>query len=349
MTLGGQERVLAEWLAAGESAAAEVPDAARRASLAAFLAESASLAPQIMLYTLRRSGFSEVAGWQVVARGRELRVAPCFTPLLQRWHLLLEEEGWLECEGDCWRLAGHAPDLGALEQRIDDARHRLRQLMCWLEQGHTLAAALFSTPEQLEDWLAAPVLLPSTVPGLHQLLHQPGIIDDYFSGILAEIVPLLLAEQGSDAPLLIGCRHTLAFRRGLPPGAPPSVVIDLQQPLAAQLAAGERYTALLTSGLFSHRAPQQLLGELHGWLQPGAPLLLLENSAERPLHWVTPAALRAHAVGDSDCPFSAAADEARCRQQLEQAGYQLLAVWPQPATAMAFCGQRLLLARVARG
>ncbi|QUG76743.1 hypothetical protein GKQ23_17880 [Erwinia sp. E602] len=342
------DELSADWQHAVRQAAGNLPEPARLASLAAFLAESASLAPQLMLHALQRSGFTDPASWQIASRCRELRLDACFTPLLERWHLQLWEEGWLENADEGWRLAGHAPDLGALEQRTDDARHRLRQLMGWLEQGHTLAAALFSTPEQLEDWLAAPVLLPSTVPGLHQLLHQPGIIDDYFSGILAEIVPLLLAEQGSDAPLLIGCRHTLAFRRGLPPGAPPSVVIDLQQPLAAQLAAGERYTALLTSGLFSHRAPQQLLGELHGWLQPGAPLLL-ENSAERPLHWVTPAALRAHAVGDSDCPFSAAADEARCRQQLEQAGYQLLAVWPQPATAMAFCGQRLLLARVARG
>lgn len=349
MTLGGQERVLAEWLAAGGSAAAEVPDAARRASLAAFLAESASLAPQIMLYTLRRSGFSEVAGWQVVARGRELRVAPCFTPLLQRWHLLLEEEGWLECEGDCWRLAGHAPEPWALEQRIDDAIHRLSQLMSWLDESSALATALFSGLAQLDEWLVAPVLLPHSPLGLDLLLHVPGILDDYFSGIVASMVPLLQAEPGDCQPLLVGCQRTLAFGRCVLPVSGTGVAVDLRRSLAAQLLPGSRYAGGLFSGLLSEAAAPRLLAELRDWLKPGAPLLLLENSAERPLHWVTPAALRAHAVGDSDCPFSAAADEARCRQQLEQAGYQLLAVWPQPATAMAFCGQRLLLARVARG
>lgn len=348
MSINGVAELQPDWLLAGQRVAATLPDGAQCASLAAFLAESGSLAPQLMLSALLRSGFSTDAGWQIAEQSRALRLDPCFTPLLARWHQQLEEEGWLEQDGAEWRLAQCAPGLAALEQRIDDTRHRLRQLVSWLDDGTVLATALLNDPDQLDSWLAAPLLVPQAQAGLDRLLHLPGMLSRWFSDIVAAITPLLLADVappagGQGGPqLLSGCRHTLPFTQALSVQAVP---VDLQQPLADHLPPHARYHGLMTSGLFSHPAAIPLLQSLQPYLHPGAALLLLENVAERPLHWVTPAALQAQAAGETGCPFSAASDLEQCRETLQQAGFQLQACWPQPDTPMAFCGQRLLVAR----
>lgn len=86
------------------------------------------------------------------------------------------------------------------------------------------------------------------------------------------------------------------------------------------------------------------LSELHTWLKANATLILVENTGEHLLHRVTPAAVQALAYGQPAFRGGSGA-EAHCHQVLQQSGFELLQVWPQAASPMAFCGQRLLVAR----
>lgn len=333
------------WLLAGTHAAGQLPDDRRRAALAAFLAESASLAPLLMLHSLMRLEFCAEDRWQIAERRQQLRIAPCYDELLQRWHLYLLDEGLLDSHDDeFWTLAQCAPAEHQLEQRIDDARHRLRQLMNWLDDADPLADALFSRSQQMDDWLRAPLMAKDVPPhlNLHQLLHLPGIISDYFAGIAASVLPPLLNEIRRDVPSLLALGQT-------PPGvqeclarvAASVVPLDTDRALAAQLPGDSLHDAVVLSDLLNQPDPSHLLAELGPWLAPGALLMLLQNTEERPLHWVTPAAVQAHAragQGEAHC-------EHRCRQMLNQAGFALLESWPQADSPMAFAGQRLFVAR----
>lgn len=333
------------WLRAGSNAAGQLPDDRRRAALAAFLAESESLAPLLMLHSLMRLEFCAEDRWQIADRRQQLRIAPCFDELLQRWHLHLLDEGLLDShDDDIWTLAPCAPAEHQLEQRIDDARHRLRQLMNWLDDATPLADALFSRSMQMEDWLRAPSLAKDWRPdlNLHQLLHMPGIISDYFAGIAVSVLPLLLDESRSDVPSLLALGHTPPRLQDCLTRVAASVVpLDSERSLADQLPGDSLHDAVVLSDLLNQPSPDHLLAELRSWLAPGAVLMLLQNTAERPLHWVTPAAVQAHArVGQLEAHC-----EHRCQQMLNQAGFALLQSWPQADSPMAFTGQRLFVAR----
>ncbi|PRD17373.1 hypothetical protein [Pantoea coffeiphila] len=333
------------WLRAGSNAAGQLPDDRRRAALAAFLAESESLAPLLMLHSLMRLEFCAEDRWQIADRRQQLRIAPCFDELLQRWHLHLLDEGLLDShDDDIWTLSPCAPAEHQLEQRIDDARHRLRQLMNWLDDATPLADALFSRSQQMEDWLRAPSLAKDWRPdlNLHQLLHMPGIISDYFAGIAVSVLPLLLDESRSDVPSLLALGYTPPRLQDCLTRVAASVVpLDSERSLADQLPGDSLHDAVVLSDLLNQPSPDHLLAELRPWLAPGAVLMLLQNTAERPLHWVTPAAVQAHArVGQLEAHC-----EHRCQQMLSQAGFALLQSWPQADSPMAFAGQRLFVAR----
>lgn len=333
--------LIPRWKLAGETAAAQLPDSQRRASLAAFLAESESLAPLLMLQTLQRLGFCDESSWHVASRRQQLRIADCYSELIQHWHQVLEEEGMLECEEDRWSLADCAPAEMRLEQGIDDARHRLRQLMTWLDDAKPLAEALFSQHERIDDWLRAPSLAvqPASLTGLHQLHHHAGIIADYFSGIITSVLPCLLDACHAPRLLTLGARPT-------PDGLPGAVcvVADPCQTLSDQLPQDAQHDAVLASDLLVQPDAAHRLMELHTWLKAEATLILLENTCEHPLHPATPAAVQALAYETSNARAVSCA-EARCQQLLQQAGFELLQVWPQTASPMATCGQRLLVAR----
>lgn len=330
------------WLHAGTAAAGQLPDPQRLASLAAFLAESASLAPLLMLHGLMRLSFCQDDQWQIAARRQQLRIAPCFEGLLERWHQHLLAEGLLENIDDRWTLAQCAPGEQQLEQRIDDARHRLRQLMSWLDDAAPLADALFSPPRQIDDWLCAPALAEDATPAasLHQLLHLPGIISDYFSGIANGVLPLLLGQP----PRLLALGPTpLPLADCLSRIRAEVVQVAPGRTLASQLPGDDLHSAVAIGDLLNQPHPHHLLAELGPWLIPGAALLLTQNVEERPLHWVTPAAVRASVGGERGEPHC----EVRCQQILSRAGFELLQTWPQSGTPMAFSGQRLFVARYA--
>ncbi|MEJ4043055.1 hypothetical protein [Erwinia sp. SLM-02] len=333
------------WLRAGTNAAGELPDDRRRAALAAFLAESESLAPLLMLHSLMRLEFCAEERWQIADRRQQLRLAPCFDDLLRRWHLHLLDEGLLDShDDDVWTLAQCAPAEHQLEQRIDDARHRLRQLMNWLDDATPLADALFNRSQQMEEWLRAPSLAQDRPPdlNLHQLLHLPGMIGDYFAGIAVSVLPLLLDEARGNVPSLLALGQTPPrLQDCLTRVAAAVVPLDSDRPLAAQLPDDSLHDAVVLSDLLSQPDPARLLTDLTAKLVPGGLLMLLQNTAERPLHWVTPAAVQAHArVGQLEAHC-----EHRCRQMLDEAGFSLLQSWPQADSPMAFAGQRLIVAR----
>lgn len=332
---------ISDWQRAGEAAAARLPDSQRRASLAAFLAESESLAPLLMLQVLQRLGFCEEGIWHIASRRQQLRIDDCYSELIQHWHQVLEEEGMLECEEDRWSLADCAPAEMRLEQGIDDARHRLRQLMTWLDDAEPLAEALFSQHERIDDWLRAPSLAvqPETLTGLHQLHHHAGIIDDYFTGIIASVLSSLLGECSTPRLLTLGIWPTVDDLPGVV-----RVTVYPAQSVSGQLRRNALYDAVLASGLLVQADASSRLTELHSWLKADAMLILMENTWEHPLHCATPAAVQALAC--EHAPFQAVScAEGRCQQVLQQSGFELLQVWPQAASPMAACGQRLLVAR----
>jgi len=330
-----------DWQRAGDAAAAQLPDSQRRASLAAFLAESESLAPLLMLQTLQRLGFCDAGSWHIASRSQQLRIADCYSELLQHWHQVLEEEGMLECEDERWSLADCAPAEMRLEQGIDDARHRLRQLMAWLDDAEPLAEALFSQHECIDDWLRTPslALQPASLTGLHQLHHHAGIIDDYFTGIIASVLPCLLDACDTPRLLTLGACAAIDDLAGAV-----WIAAEPGQSLNSQLPQDARHDAVLASDLLVQPDAARRLSELHTWLKANATLILVENTGEHLLHRLTPAAVQALAYGQPAFRGGSGA-EAHCHQVLQQSGFELLQVWPQAASPMAFCGQRLLVAR----
>ena len=330
--------LIPNWLHAGDAAAAQLPDSQRRASLAAFLAESEGLAPLLMLQILQRLGFCEEGIWHIAARRQQLRIADCYSELIQYWHQVLEEEGMLVCEGERWSLAECAPAEMQLEQGIDDARHRLRQLMSWLDDAGPLAEALFSQHERIDDWLRAPSLAPqpASLTGLHQLHHHAGIIADYFTGIIGSVLPVLLDKCHAPRLLTLGACPAIDDLSGAV-----WIAAESAQSLSNQLPQDARHDAVLASDLLVQPDAAHRLMELHRWLKADATLILVENTREHPLHRATPAAVQSLAYDRA----AASCTEMHCHQVLQQAGFELLQVWPQAASPMAACGQRLLVAR----
>lgn len=334
-------RPIADWQRAGEAAAAQLPDSQRCASLAAFLAESESLAPLLMLQTLQRLGFCDEDRWHIASRRQQLRIADCYSELILHWHQVLEEEGMLECEDERWSLANCAPAEMRLEQGIDDARHRLRQLMTWLDDAEPLAEALFSQHERIDDWLRAPSLAvqPASLTGLHQLHHHAGIIDDYFTRIIASVLPCLLNACHPPRLLTLGACPAIDDLADAV-----WIAADPAQPLSNQLPQDVRHDAVLACDLLVQPDAASRLTELHRWLKADATLILVENTAEHLLHRATPAAVQALACGHPAVRGDSCA-EVHCHQVLQQTGFDLLQVWPQAGSPMALCGQRLLVAR----
>lgn len=327
-----------DWHSAGNEAAARLPATERRASLAAFLAESASLAPLLILQTLRRLDFCDAAGWQLLPRCRALRIDPGCDALVAHWHRQLHEEGLLDCDGDRWWIADSAPDEMQLDQRIDDGRHRLRQLSSWLDEGAERIAALFSQHESIDDWLRAPSLARrcAETGGLYPLWHLPGIVSDYFSALAASVLP------GDGAGLL-----AIGEPCGLAENGPQAcwTRVDARYPLASQLAANAVHDGALACDLLQRTDGPQRLNELSRWLRPGALLVVLETTADLPLHWAVPAALRTLADENPHPRPGTAGCATRCEQVLAQGGLDILHSWPQAGDGMAFCGQRLFVAR----
>ncbi|WP_437611379.1 amino acid adenylation domain-containing protein [Erwinia sp. V71] len=367
---------------AGAQAAEQLPEASRIASLCAFQAESESLAPLLMLQILQQLAFCQPQGWLIATRLTELRIAPRFSRLLERWHEALEEEGWLEQDQGLWRLADCAPTEMALAQRLDDGKHRLRQFLSWLDNGSRFADWLFASSHAIENVLREPqlassLLFPDGDSQASEALYQGNIIADYLGSIAAAMLPPLLG--GRDAPQLleIGAGIGGLTASTLPAfsalaamgeyhhtdvspwfsnyaterfGHYPSLRTgryDINQRAAQQHYAAESFDAILAANVL-HNAHHlsATLNDIWLMLKPGCSLLLLEATVDKQLQWVTAAAVLEHAAeGGSSQGDSPLLSESQWRSALTDAGFELIDIWPHAGTPMAFTGQQLFLAR----
>lgn len=369
-------------IAAGTRAAGQLPDPSRIASLCAFQAESEALAPLMMLQNLQKMEFCQPQGWQIGPRLVALKIAPRFMRLLTRWHQILEEEGLLERENGVWRRAKCAPGKMALTQRLDDAQHRLRQCLGWLNEGARFVDWLLASSSAIEHVLREPnlassLLFPEGDSQASEALYQGNIIADYLGRIAAAILPPLLAGQDAPQVLEIGAgiggltASTLPVFAALTTqgeyhytdvspwfshyaeqhfGVYPALRTgryDINQRAAQQQYAAGSMNAILAANVL-HNAHQlsDTLNDIWLMLQPGGSLLLLEATMDKQLQWVTAAAVLEHAAeGGENCGSSPLLSECQWRSALMQAGFETIDVWPHAGTPMAFSGQQLFLAR----
>ena len=164
------------------------------ASLSAFEAESQSLIPLYMLHVLQQMTFCEAPGWRIGERAGALRIAGTFTPLLTRWHQAIENEGWLEQRRGIWYAGECMPPDGAVEQRLDDGRHRLRQFLSGMEDGHRAVGLLFPTISAIESVFREPHPAGGRLFPDMALLAQSGPEADLLKRIAAALWAPIVSE-----------------------------------------------------------------------------------------------------------------------------------------------------------
>lgn len=174
-------------------------------ALPAFHSESESLAPLLMLQVLQRLDFTRFPDWTIASRVKSSGIDPCFLPLLTRWHHLLYEEGLLEPQQEGWRLGGCAPCEMALEQRVDDARHRLRHFLngegpAALFPGGLLADGSFASSDELaavlkKPQMASTLLCSHLKPGTALVLFEPA--SDRLLSWVSAVFMLYFAANGT--------------------------------------------------------------------------------------------------------------------------------------------------------
>lgn len=368
-------------LAAGHHAAERLPEPTRLASLAAFQTESESLAPLMMLHILQQMNFLLPEGWRIETRIQQLRIAPCFRRLLTRWHHSLEEQGLLEQQQGEWRLGECAPTALALEQRLDDGKHRLRQFLTWLDNGPLFADWLFASSSAIETvlhepQLASSLLFPEGDSRASEALYQGNIIADYLGSVAARLLETAVGENTAAQVMEIGAGIGGLTASTLPAFAALATEgtylhtdvspwfthyaeqrfgeydalrtgrYDINQPAAAQgYEQGSMDAILAANVLHNAHRPEETLGDIYQLLKPGACLLLLEATQDKELQWVTAAAVLEHAAeGGESHRDSPLLSETQWRELLTAAGFALIDVWPHAGTPMAFTGQQLFLA-----
>jgi len=382
LVVQAQQEDVTPFIRAGAHAAEQLPEASRIASLCAFQAESEALASLMMLQILQQLEFCQPQGWQIDTRLAELRIAPRFNRLLTRWHQTLEEEGWLEQDNGVWRIGDCAPVEMALAQRLDDGKHRLRQFLSWLNDGASFADWLFASSSAIEavlrePQLASSLLFPDGDSQASEALYQGNIIADYLGSIAAAMLTPVLAGRDAPRVLEIGAGIGGLTASTLPAFAELTAQgeyhhtdvspwfthyaeqrfggyaplrtgrYDINQRAAQQHYAAQSFDAILAANVL-HNAHQlaQTLSDIWLMLKPGGSLLLLEATLDKQLQWVTAAAVLEHAAegGDShgDSPLLS---ETAWRSALNDAGFELIDIWPHAGTPMAFTGQQLFLAR----
>ncbi len=365
---------------AGNRAAERLPEPTRLASLAAFQAESESLAPLMMLHILQQLNFILPEGWRIETRIQQLRIAPCFNRLLTRWHHSLEEQGFLEQLQGEWRSGECAPTELALEQRLDDGKHRLRQFLHWLDNGPLFADGLFASSSAIETVLKEPQLASSLLfpegGRAAEALSQGNIIADYLGSVVARLLETAIGENTTAQVMEIGAGTGSLTASTLPAFTALAVEgtylhtdvtpwfthyaeqrfgdddrlrtgrYDINQSAAAQGYKPGSMDAILAANVLhnAHRL-EETLGDIYQLLKPGACLLLLAATQDKELQWVTAATVLEHAAerGESQCD-SRLLSETQWREMLTAAGFVLIDVWPHAGTPMAFTGQRVFLA-----
>ncbi len=147
-----------------------------------------------MLHVLQQIAFCEAPGWRIGERAGALRIAGTFTPLLTRWHQAIENEGWLEQRRGIWYAGECMPPDGAVEQRLDDGRHRLRQFLNGMKDGYRAVGLLFPAIGAIEPVFREPQLAGGRLFPDVALFAQPGPEVDLLKRIAAELWAPIVSE-----------------------------------------------------------------------------------------------------------------------------------------------------------
>lgn len=325
-----------DWQRAGQQAAQRLPTPEVIASLAAFQAESESMASLMIWQLLHELSFVSEEGWLIADARQRARIADCFQCLLEKWHGILEDEGIVEQREQRWFAGECAPSLPSIEQRIDDGKIRLRRCLDWHLEGDDFFNALFADQHTLCEVMRYPQLAQSRLSPhescpLYPAMHQRSMLVDYLGQIAASL--LQTAVQARDCPQVLEmgadtCHddlHLLWDRQGCP---------------SAQL------DAVLAKDLL-HRIQgfdAMLKGIWHA-LKPEGVLIVVEPTQDSALRWITAAAVLQHATEGHSQPFMQSLSQEAWLQAILRNGFHLVGDWPQPGTALAFTGYRVFMMR----
>ncbi|WP_367671804.1 amino acid adenylation domain-containing protein [Serratia symbiotica] len=366
------------WQQAGEQAAQLLPSATDIASLAAFQAESESLAPLMIWQLLHEIAFVSPAGWRLEEARQQAGIAACFGRLLERWHRILEEEGMTELRGQRWFATEYAPALAAIEQRIDDGKIRLSRCLDWHAQGKTFLDWLFTSQHTMievmhEPRLANSLLFPDGESAVSEALYQRNKLADYLGQIAAGL--LLKVVEAAEKPqvLEIGAGiggltastlpafhragageyyHTdvspwfsrYAEERFAPYSSLRTGRYDINQPLALQNWEPAQFDAVLAANVL-HNAHHldTTLSDIWRLLKPGGALIVLEATQDKALQWVTAAAVLEQAAEDHSQQTSPLLSRESWQQAFRRNGFLTVGEWPQPDMPLAFAGQQVFI------
>lgn len=323
-----------DWQRAGHQAAHRLPMPEMIASLAAFQTESESMAPLMIWQLLHELSFISAEGWLIADARQRAGIADCFQFMLEKWHGILEEEGIVEQRDQRWFAGDCAPSLPSIEQRIDDAKIRLRRCLDWHVEGEAFLNTLFADQHSLCEVMRYPQLASSQLSPhescpLYPAMHQKSMLADYLGQITASL--LHTAMQGSDCPkvLEINANTDHGDLQSLRdwPGCPSSQ-------LDAVLATNVLHT---TQGLEA-----MLQGIWHA-LKPEGVLIVVEPTQDCSLRWITAAAVLQQATAGHNLQFTLSLSREAWLQTFVHHGFCLMGDWPQPGTSLSFAGHQVFI------
>ncbi|MDF7631308.1 hypothetical protein PUG46_18810 [Erwiniaceae bacterium L1_55_4] len=323
-----------DWQRAGHQAAHRLPTPEMIASLAAFQTESESMAPLMIWQLLLELSFISAEGWLIADARQRAGIADCFQFMLEKWHDILEEEGIVEQHDQRWFAGDCAPSLPSIEQRIDDAKIRLRRCLDWHVEGEAFLNTLFADQHSLCEVMRYPELASSRLSPhescpLYPAMHQKSMLADYLGQITASL--LQTAMQGSDCPKVLEINATTDHGDLQPlrdwPGCPSSQ-------LDAVLAIDVLHT---TQGLDA-----MLQGIWHA-LKPEGVLIVVEPTQDSSLRWISAAAVLLQATEGHNLPFTLSLSREAWLQTFVHHGFCLMGDWPQPGTSLSFAGHQVFI------
>ncbi|ORM65335.1 hypothetical protein PRCB_23025 [Pantoea rodasii] len=353
------------WYQAGGHAAQRLPAPEEIASLAAFHAESESLAPLMIWQVLHELAIVSAEGWIITEACKQAGIDAVFHRLLERWHLILEEEGIVEQRDHRWFAGDCAPALTSVEQRIDDGKIRLRRCLDWHSAGEAYLNQLFACHHSLCEVMRAPhrahqLQSHNGEPIASLAVERRNIINDYFGEIVTSLLQTVM--QGHDRPqvLEIGSvgltadgsetdhvsvtpqcsQHAepcFAHTSTLPTGH-----CDAHQPLDQKNP--EQFHVVLA--INSRRIASNLdvyLTCIWRLLKPGGALIVLEVTQDRALDWISAPAIQQAALGRHHQQDSSILSRECWQQAFLRTGFRMVGEWPEPDMPLAFVGQQIYI------
>ncbi len=322
-----------DWQRAGHQAAHQLPTPEMIASLAAFQTESESMAPLMIWQLLHELSFISAEGWLIADARQRAGIADCFQFMLEKWHGILEEEGIVEQRDQRWFAGDCAPSLPSIEQRIDDAKIRLRRCLDWHVEEEAFLYTLFADQHSLCEVMRYPQLASSQLSPhescpLYPAMHQKSILADYLGQITASL--LQTAVQGNDPQQVLEINANTGHS-------------DLHQLRDEQYGPSAQFDAVLaTHVLHSTHRLDGILQDIWHTLKPEGVLIVVEPTQDSALRWITAAAVLQQATKGHDSHTLSLSHETWL-QAFARNSFHHVGDWPQPGTALAFAGHQVFM------